>query len=273
MAGNSFVSWEDAVRWLKAQPDKLELVRACYFDDPLRDAAERYRSSSEWHEISRLLADSKKGPALDVGAGRGISSFALANEGWLVTALEPDGSAHVGAGAIRELAAETGLAITVVEKHGEELPFAGNSFDLVFVRQALHHAADLGKFCGEVFRVLRPGGHFLAVREHVITQKEDLPGFLNSHPLHNLYGGENAYMLVEYKRAITGSGMRLLRVLGPFATDINLFPETKDDLKRRIENRLGFRLPIQVFDKVVVPLLQMRNNVPGRLYSFFGAKP
>ena len=27
-------TWEEAVIWLKAQPDQAELVQACFFDDP-----------------------------------------------------------------------------------------------------------------------------------------------------------------------------------------------------------------------------------------------
>lgn len=270
--GSDFVSWEEAVAWLKSQPDKLDLVRACYYDDPVSDAAARYHASSEWQGISRLLSAVPKGLALDVGAGRGISSYALARDGWQVTALEPDGSDMVGAGSIRELAQNTGLDITVVQKHGEDLPFSDAMFNLVFVRQALHHAADLHRFCREAFRVLKPGGRFLAVREHVISRKEDLHRFLEAHPLHNLYGGENAFMLREYRAALTGSGFKVGNILGPFESDINLFPETQKDLKDRVDKRLGLRLPDLIFDKFIVPVLQLRNNEPGRLYSFMGVK-
>ena len=48
----------------------------------------------------------QRGQALDVGAGRGIASYALAREGFTVTVLEPDDSHLVGAGAIRSLAEE-----------------------------------------------------------------------------------------------------------------------------------------------------------------------
>ena len=37
----------------------------------------------------------KAGRALDLGAGNGILSYALAREGWSVTAVEPDPSALV----------------------------------------------------------------------------------------------------------------------------------------------------------------------------------
>jgi 2-polyprenyl-3-methyl-5-hydroxy-6-metoxy-1,4-benzoquinol methylase len=96
------LSWEASVRWLKAQPEQAELVRSCFFDDPLCTAADRYRHSAEWVAVRSLLGDSR-GRALDVGSGRGISAYALARDGWQTTALEPDPSPEVGAGAIRQL--------------------------------------------------------------------------------------------------------------------------------------------------------------------------
>jgi len=265
-------SWEEAVAWLKSQPDKLDLVRACYYDDPLLDAARRYYESSEWLAIRKLLQAVPRGAALDVGAGRGISSYAMARDGWQVTALEPDVSNLVGAGAIRQLAADARLEITVIEEECERLPFNDEAFQLVFIRQALHHANDLSQFCREVARVLKPGGFFLAVREHVISRKSDLDAFLDSHPLHGLYGGENAYLLRDYLAAFTAAGLTMAKVLAPFDSDINLYPESRAELKQRAERKLRVRLPDFVFQKIVVPLLNFRDHTPGRLYSFMGCK-
>ena len=95
----SQMTWEQAVQWLRDQPDQRVLVKACYFDDPLVEAAERFWQSAEWKAIAALLPP-PNGKALDLGAGRGISSYAMAQDGWQVTALEPDPSNLVGAGAI-----------------------------------------------------------------------------------------------------------------------------------------------------------------------------
>lgn len=155
----STMTWEQSVQWLREQPGQEALVRACYFDDPLPEAAERFRESAEWRAIAALLPP-PPGAALDLGAGRGISSYALARDGWDVTALEPDPSELVGAGAIRALSRQSGVPIRVVGEYAESLPFPDGSFDVVNCRQALHHARDLWQTCREIRRVLKPGGHF-----------------------------------------------------------------------------------------------------------------
>jgi len=279
------ISWEQAVQSLIDDPSNQSLVKACYFDSPVGLAAERFWKSTEWKALSTLLS-SKLGQALDLGAGRGISSYALARDGWDVTALEPDPSPLVGAGAINRLIEETQLPITVTAEFSECLPFENNKFDLVYCRQALHHANDLELTCNEISRVLRAGGMFVATREHVITHQEDLGLFLAQHPLHNLYGGENAYQLKTYKKAICDSGLKLLRVIHPYDSPINYFPATAqqvDDLCTRSYYRfLGKRFSDLILsDSFARPYLasvgriyeNLRNNLPGRLYSFVAVKP
>jgi acetyltransferase-like isoleucine patch superfamily enzyme/ubiquinone/menaquinone biosynthesis C-methylase UbiE len=266
---DNFLSWEESVQWLKKQDDKQELVKACFYDDPLIDAANRYYGSCEWKEMQERLPQTK-GKVLDIGAGRGISSYAFARDGWDVTALEPDPSVVVGAGGIKQLTLESNLDIEIVQHWGEKLTFEDASFDVVYMRQALHHAHDLPAFCKEAGRVLKPGGTFIATREHVISKKEDLDSFLKNHPLHKFYGGENAFMLKEYIEAIENGGMKIIKVLKPFESNINLFPYSTKLFKIRIikclETIYGhlpwiFISPLQrIFDK------------PGRVYSFIARK-
>jgi SAM-dependent methyltransferase len=261
-------TWEQAVTWLRTQHGQEDLVRACFYDDPLIEAAGRYHASAEWSAVRALLPD--PGRALDLGAGRGISSYALAKDGWQVEALEPNPSTLVGAGAIAALAEEAKLDIQVQQTWGETLPYPDASFDLVYGRQVLHHAQDLGQFCAEAARVLKPGGLFIATREHVISRDADLAAFLDSHLLHKLYGGEHAYRLQEYVDAIRQAGIALTKVCNPYQTEINLYPETFDSVKLRLATRIG--LPFLPVPDFVLGVLGRFSNVPGRLYTFVGRK-
>ncbi len=272
--------WEDAVRWLIEQQDQRDLVEACYYDAPLAGAARRYHASDEWRAVAAYFPP-QRGRALDLGAGNGIASYALAVDGWTVTAIEPDPSDLVGAGAIRELARSEALPIEVVQEWGESLPLADAGFDLIFARQVLHHARSLPQLCRELHRVLKPGGRLIAVRDHVVTRDADLPAFFDKHPLHHLYGGENAFRLDQYRSALREAGLRIDHVLRSFDSPINLAPTSRADViaaaaaraRRLGVPRFVTRGLLGAMFGPAAALASRLDRRPGRLVSFIATKP
>ena len=277
---SQFSTWEAAVAWLLDQPERRALVRACYYDRPPLDAAKRYWADPEWQTLRQLLP-ARRGKALDVGAGMGIASYALARDGWATTALEPDPSALVGAHAIRSLAQLAAIEIEVVQEWGEGLPFPDASFDLVHARQVLHHARDLERFCAELHRVLKPGGMLAATREHVISSAAQPPAFLQRHELHRLYGGENAFTLARYRSALRAGGFEIEASPGPWESVINYAPLTEDSLCNELISRAA-RVPggasaarallSRPLRPTTLRALSAIDRRPGRLHSFLCRK-
>ena len=272
MTSDSTMTWEEAVRWCLAQPQMAGLARDAYFGDPV-DAARRYRDSAEYAEVRRMLP-AQPGRALDLGAGNGILSWALATDGWAVTAVEPDPSDLVGAGAIRTLAERTGESIAVIEAFGEAIPLEAAGFDLVVARQVLHHARDLPAFCAEMRRLSRPDATILTLRDHVISGPSQLQPFLDGHPLHHLYGGENAFTLAEYRAALAAAGLRVRREMRSFQSVVNYDPMPQAEVLDRLAALTGPARPLLRAALGAVPFAAVAAGAaaadrrPGRLVSF-----
>jgi SAM-dependent methyltransferase len=87
---------------------------------------------------------------IDLGAGTGILTAALADAGVPVTGVEP-------LEAMREQFAQQHPSLDCVDGTAERIPFADGSVDAVVVGQAFHWF-DHGPALDELARVLRPGG-------------------------------------------------------------------------------------------------------------------
>jgi len=276
----SLLSWEEAVRWFRAQPDNELAVRNNYFDLPVQKAAERYAYSEEFTEVLRLLGVGNGRSVLDLGAGNGIASVALARNGWRVTAVEPDCSDEVGAGAIRSLVKDAGLEVVLVQSYGEHVLLPDASFDAVHARQVFHHASSLEAMAKEAARVLRPGGVLLATREHVVDDEEQLAVFRSNHPLHALYGGESAYPVSQYVASFEAAGLRVVRVWGPVETILNFYPGTEAERQNMIRQMVAVRWGgfgrwlacLRMFRVRQMKQMTSQDHTPGRLFSFLFEK-
>lgn len=294
---DNLMTWEETIIQIRKQPEFAEMVEKAYFDANLVLNVERFRASKEYAETKKIIAEfypsSSRIKILDIGSGNGISAISFALDENHVSAVEPDRSETVGSGAIRKLAEHYQLpGFTVHDIYAEKLPFESNEFDLVYIRQAMHHAHDLKKFVSEAARVLKKGGLLLTIRDHVVYDAKDKQWFLDTHPLQKYYGGENAFSYNEYKYAMEAAGLKIKRVLKHFDSVINYFPIEKSVVQRMEANRetliresLSRKLPSFLLKNSLIkkyyssyvesklgPALN-EATIPGRMYSFIAIKP
>ncbi len=287
------MTWEETILKLRRDPAYSQIIFDSYLTADLQDNLNRFRNSEEFQETLKLLQNlpGRKNSLLDLGSGNGISACAFAMEGYTVTAAEPDKSDETGTGAVEKLKNSLGISrLDVVNASGEMLPFDDDRFDIIHTRQCLHHAADLGKFVSECYRVLKKDGYMLNLRDHVIFNDTDKKDFLDSHPFHKFYGGENAYTLAEYTSTLKAAGFKIVKVYTYWESAINHSPHKKHDTKT-METELDFQLnaafrkksPNQARFKFLNNLYRQINRlrfgsakderrIPGRMYSFISIK-
>jgi ubiquinone/menaquinone biosynthesis C-methylase UbiE len=95
--------------------------------------------------------------ALEIGAGTGYFTLNLLRAGLIGEAVAADISPGMLA-MLSESAGRLGLDVRTIRCEADKLPFADDSFDLVFGHAVLHHLPDLDAAFAEFRRVLRPGG-------------------------------------------------------------------------------------------------------------------
>ena len=107
-----------------------------------------------FHTITTHLTLPRTPHVVDLGAGTGRASLAMAGLGWRVTAVEP-GKPMLE--VLRGRAANEGLLISTVQASAEDTGLDAASADLVTAAQAFHWF-DQERALGEMARILKPGG-------------------------------------------------------------------------------------------------------------------
>lgn len=278
------MTWHETIEYIRTHPEYAELVNFAYLESNLALNVERFLARPEFQEtiaiVEKYAPEAKT--ILDIGCGNGISTISFAKKGYRVTAVEPDSSNTVGANAIRKLINEYQLneTVEVIESTAEELSYSSADFDVVYIRQSMHHAFDLNKFISNSSRFLKKGGLFLTVRDHVIYNEKDKQWFLHNHPLQKFYGGENAFTSSEYKQAFKLAGLDMVQELNYFDTVINYYPSESPDrimeLKRqKLRNSLGKIVADSFLFELISRAKGWTPNeakVPGRMYSYICIK-
>ncbi|HET7205647.1 MAG TPA: bifunctional 2-polyprenyl-6-hydroxyphenol methylase/3-demethylubiquinol 3-O-methyltransferase UbiG [Terriglobales bacterium] len=135
-------TWWDENQCLHLLKSSVNPVRVVYFQRLLDQV---------------LKFDYRGAAALDVGCGGGILAEEFAGMGFRVTGIDPSEQSLATA---RQHAQSMGLSIQYQEGTGESIPFADNTYPVVYCCDVLEHVRDLPKVISEIYRVTRPGGVF-----------------------------------------------------------------------------------------------------------------
>jgi len=286
------MNWEETIEYIRSKDEYAELVTQAYLSEDLELNVKNFSASIEFLETVKIIDSRQPGPLriLDIGCGNGIASISFAQRGHCVVAVDPDPSLSVGTGAVKFLKDKLDLKnLTVITSTAEDLALDEGSFDLVYCRQALHHANDLHRFVANCSRFLKRNGHFVSIRDHVIIGSRDKKKFLNEHPLHKFYFGENAYQSSEYRKAMRLAGLEIVKELRFFDSVINLFPlslssitdqvsKEKKLVRQNLEKRLGALGRLSFINYLYTTFIfdpdDMNNEryYSGRMYSYFCVK-
>jgi len=179
-----------------------------FFDEVERH---RYVDYAPW--MPKLLGfnEFQGASLLEVGCGMGTDLLQFARGGAKVTGVDlTPRSIEISRQHLSVYGENANFAIT----DGEFLPFAGESFDVVYSFGVLHHTPDTAGAIGEVYRVLRPGGqarvmlyhrHSLAYWGQIILRY----GLLHGELLRGQSPGDIMSRYVEFNE---GGGRPLVKV-------------------------------------------------------------
>jgi SAM-dependent methyltransferase len=148
------------------------------------------------------LADSR---VLDIGCGIGGATMALVRDADADRVVGIDVERPV-CDVARERVARNGLddRVDIVLVEPGPLPFEDGSFDVVFSKDSIVHIADKESLALDVFRVLRPGGWFLAsdwLTSHDGTMSPQMEAYVAAEDL-----GFGMASPARYRRALLAAG-------------------------------------------------------------------
>ncbi len=145
------------------------------------DEVERFRYETQPFMQKLCKFDAFKGKALlEIGCGLGTDLLQFARHGAVVTGVDLTEESVALAKKRFEL---YGVQGTFCTADAENLPFADNSFDVVYSFGVLHHTPNTQKAIDEVYRVVKRGGEIVIMLYH----KHSLHVWLGV-PLYFLYG-------------------------------------------------------------------------------------
>jgi SAM-dependent methyltransferase len=220
------------------------------------DAVERHRYTeyAPWMPEVMGFKDFAGARLLEVGCGMGTDLLQFARGGASVTGVDlTPRSIQISQQHFAVYGARGKFAIS----DGEHLPFADESFDVVYSNGVLHHTPDTAGAVREVHRVLRPGGQARVMLYHrgslgywgqVIVRHGILGGEL-------LRGNSPADIMSKYVEFNEGGGNPLVKVYsrGEARDLFPMFSKVKTQVEQLTRSEfyfLGRIIPDKIFRRL-----------------------
>ncbi|GAB6052600.1 hypothetical protein JCM17960_14200 [Magnetospira thiophila] len=126
--------------------------------DGLNALEDMFRYRRHLAVVEMPLSDLKGKKVLEIGPGAGGHSALFAKYGAHMTSVDLTFHRARATQAKFDLLGNTAEQCRALQSDAENLPFADDSFDIVYSNGVLHHTLDTEKSMDEVLRVLKPGG-------------------------------------------------------------------------------------------------------------------
>ena len=169
-------------------------------------ASPGHAGGADLNRLVELAAPTLSDRALDISTGGGHVALALAPHVAQITAsdLTPRMLA-----AARDFLTDSGVTnADYVIADAERLPFLDASFDLVTVRIAPHHYANVATAVREMARVLAPGGRLLLV-DNIAPEDTTLDALLNHWEKWRDPSHVRNYTVGEWRAYLTDAGLAI----------------------------------------------------------------
>ncbi len=174
---------------------------------------------------------------LEVGASFGWSPWRFAQRGCDVTALDVTNYLEVA----DIYFGQDGAYFERLMADMSTLPFADNSYDLIFSHSVIHHCKDLAKLFSDFKRVLKPGGRVVALHECSFGIFEDKAGAALQEAIDEGFN-ENAYTVPQWTGGARKAGLKVKTYYFSFIDD---YVDRKRQRKSKVTWKLRLAESIQ----------------------------
>src|SRR5690242_3286298 len=197
---NTVASAGDAGEAIKARVrDAFGRTAAAYV------TSQRHAAGADLARLVELAAPRPDERALDISTGGGHTALALAPHVAYVTASDLTPAMLAAARGHILGSGVTNVAFVVAD--AERLPFLDESFDLVTVRIAPHHYADVRAAVREMHRVLRAGGRLVLI-DNIAPEDSACDAAVNRWDAWRDPSHVREYTVSEWRAFLAAAGLR-----------------------------------------------------------------